>query len=212
MQQLIERQQHSTRRATEAELDLVIPAFNEERRIGATLPLSSRGARVPDWTFASWWWTTAASMPRPRWPAATSSSRVPVEIISCRTRGKGAAVRAGIQRPTAPSSATATPTCPPLRRPSDRGSTCSAPGGRWSSGHAGAPVRAMTSPREASAGWAASPSARWHPTLSGPITDTQCGFKLFHSEVAKELFASSTLTGSPSMSRCWPRPAGASTG
>ena len=31
--------------------------------------------------------------------------------------------------------------------------------------------------------------------LSGPITDTQCGFKLFHSKVAKELFAATTLTG-----------------
>jgi hypothetical protein len=31
--------------------------------------------------------------------------------------------------------------------------------------------------------------------LCGPITDTQCGFKLFHSKVAKELFTSSTLTG-----------------
>ena len=31
--------------------------------------------------------------------------------------------------------------------------------------------------------------------LSGPITDTQCGFKLFKTSVAKELFTVSTLNG-----------------
>jgi hypothetical protein len=31
--------------------------------------------------------------------------------------------------------------------------------------------------------------------LSGPITDTQCGFKLFHAPVAKELFKDSSTNG-----------------
>jgi hypothetical protein len=31
--------------------------------------------------------------------------------------------------------------------------------------------------------------------LSGPVTDTQCGFKLFQTEVAKELFSPTTPAG-----------------
>ena len=47
--------------------------------------------------------------------------------------------------------------------------------------------------------------------LNGPITDTQCGFKLFQSAVAKELFSPALPTGSPSTSRCWPRCSSATT-
>ena len=52
----------------------------------------------------------------------------------------------------------------------------------------------MSSRKEASDNSGALPSERWHRSC-GPVTDSQCGFKLFHSEVAKDLFASTTLTG-----------------
>ncbi len=139
-----------------------------------------------------WWWTTGASMPPPRWSTAARHAHVPVEIISCRTRGKGAAVRTGIQRSSAPfvGYCDADLSTPPsaLRMGIDllRSGWEVVIGSRRCTG-AGYEVPQGRMRRLGSFAFRTMAS-----NLSGPITDTQCGFKLFHSDVAKSLFAEST--------------------
>lgn len=79
------------------QLELVIPALNEELRLGpslaavckhlATLSFSARVLVVDNGSVDA----TAETA------AAADSAAVPVRVIGCRDRGKGAAVRAGMQ-------------------------------------------------------------------------------------------------------------------
>lgn len=79
------------------QLELVIPALNEENRLGpslaavcehlATLPFTTRVLVVDNGSVDA----TAETA------AAADGAAVPVRVIGCRDRGKGAAVRAGMQ-------------------------------------------------------------------------------------------------------------------
>ncbi len=193
---------HPTNRITahagregQAELDLVIPAFNEERRIGATLAAISQEATEHDLSLNLLVVDNGCVDATAEVVAAARQSNVPVEIISCSTRGKGAAVRAGIQASTAPfvGYCDADLSTPPsaVRSGVDllRSGFEVVIGSRRCTG-AGYSVPQGTMRRMGSFMFRTMASK-----LSGPITDTQCGFKLFHSEVAKDLFSSSSLTG-----------------
>jgi glycosyltransferase involved in cell wall biosynthesis len=178
-----------------AELDLVIPAFNEERRIGATLAAISREAAESNLSLNLLVVDNGCVDSTAEVVALASEVTVGVEIISCRTRGKGAAVRAGIQHATAPfvGYCDADQSTPPsaIRPGIDllRSGFEVVIGSRRCTG-AGYEVPQGTMRRLG--GFAFRTMAS---NLSGPITDTQCGFKLFHSAVAKDLFSTSRLTG-----------------
>ena len=176
--------------------DLVIPALNEEARIGDTIASLHEA-------------TTAASL-NVRYIVvdngcvdetaevvdAVSRLGVPVELMSCQTRGKGAAVRAGIRRSTArPSSATATPIDPRRPHPSSAAWSCSGPVGRWSSAPGGAPGPVTPSPQPASRRIGSFAFHALATRMTGPVSDTQCGFKLFTAPVAQALFDATTLNG-----------------
>jgi dolichyl-phosphate beta-glucosyltransferase len=195
MQQLKELRHPNPPTSSAAELDLVIPAFDEEGRIGATLTaISQRAAEsrlslnivVVDNGCVD---GTAEVVNRAR------DAGLPVEIISCRTRGKGAAVRAGIEHTTAPfvGYCDADLSTPPSAVSSGidllRSGWEVVIGSRRCTG-AGYSVKQGNMRRMGSFAF-----RKMASDLSGPITDTQCGFKLFHAKVGKDLFASSSLTG-----------------
>lgn len=170
------------------QLELVIPALNEEDRLGpslaavcehlATLPFSTRVLVVDNGSVDA----TAATA------AAADGAEVPVRVIGCRDRGKGAAVRAGMK----------------------------AARGRWVGFcdadlatpigavddvivqlDAGAPVvigsrrcigASFTQEQPAlrrAGGWA---FRRLTRDIVPGIADTQCGFKFFTAEAAEALF------------------------
>jgi dolichyl-phosphate beta-glucosyltransferase len=178
-----------------AELDLVIPVFNEEGRIGATL------AAITDWATGQGESlrilvvdngcvdATAEVVAGVRQPG------VPVEIISCRTRGKGAAVRAGIAWSTAPyvGYIDADLSTPPSAITS--GMDLLRSGWEVVIGSRRCAGAGYVSPQGSVRRLGSFAFRLLASDLRGPITDTQCGCKLFHSPVAKDLFSSSRLTG-----------------
>ena len=180
---------------TPSELDLVIPAFNEERRIGATLAAISQEAAQSHLSLNLLVVDNGCVDATAEVVALARDADVRVEIISCRTRGKGAAVKAGIQHAGAPfvGYCDADLSTPPsaIRSGIDllRSGFEVVIGSRRCTG-AGYEVPQGTMRRLGSFAFRTMAS-----NLSGPITDTQCGFKLFHSTVAKELFSGSRLTG-----------------
>jgi len=188
MQQLIERRKRGSTRRTGIELDLVIPAFNEERRIAATLQAIGKKVEESGLAVRILVVDNGSVDATAEIAADSHDQRVPVEVISCRTRGKGAAVRAGVLRSSAPFVGYCD-------------ADLSTPPSAVTSGvdllRSGWEV-VIGSRRCTGAGYALPQSGlrrlgsyafrRMAADLSGPITDTQCGFKLFHAPVAKGLF------------------------
>lgn len=186
----------SIRPATaEPQLDMVIPALNEELRIGATVAAICAQAAVQPWTTRlivvdnGSFDTTAEVVDLAR------KADIPVEVIGCRTKGKGAAVRTGIFYSSAPfvgfcdadlstPPAAMVPGVDLLRLGWDVviGSRRS-PGAAYVGGQP--PMR-----RLGSLAFRAMSSR-----LTGHISDTQCGFKLFRRAAALDLFGTSILNG-----------------
>jgi glycosyltransferase involved in cell wall biosynthesis len=195
MEQANDRRQQSRTRLSGAELDLVIPALNEEGRIGATLTAISQKAADSGLVINLLVVDNGCVDATAEVVALAREAAVPVDIISCRTRGKGAAVRAGIQRSTAPfvGYCDADLSTPPSSIQSGvdllRSGWQVVIGSRRCTG-AGYSVPQGRMRRLGSFAF-----RKMASDLSGPITDTQCGFKVFHSQVAKDLFSASSLTG-----------------
>jgi glycosyltransferase involved in cell wall biosynthesis len=177
------------------ELDLVIPAFNEEQRIGPTIAAINEKAADAGLSLRILVVDNGCVDGTAEVVASFRSSDIPVEIISCRTRGKGAAVRAGIQHAIAPfvGYCDADQSTPPSSVLSGvdllRSGWEVVIGSRRCTG-AGYSVPQGSLRRLGSFAFRTMAS-----DLSGPITDTQCGFKLFDAKVAKDLFSTSRLTG-----------------
>lgn len=178
-----------------ADLDVIIPAFNEELRIGGALGALCR--------------QFAGQPGRIRVLVVDNGSvdatvevvdhvrrlGVRIDIINCRTPGKGAAVRAGVAHATAPYVAyvDADTSVPPhvlatglaLLEHGWDGVIGSrrALGGRY----------AVAQPMLRRIGsWAFNLAAR---TIVGPLSDTQCGMKMFRRELASDIFADSRING-----------------
>ena len=195
MHSLTERQQYADPRNTGIELDLVIPALNEEQRIGTTIDAviekavdSGLGLRI---LVVDNGCVDATAEVASRHP----NSHVPVEVISCRTRGKGAAVRTGIARSTAPFVGyyDADQSTPPAAIKS--GVDLLRSGWEVVIGSRRCTGAEYAVPQGGLRQLGSFAFRKMASELCGPVTDTQCGFKLFHSHVAKDLFASTTLTG-----------------
>jgi dolichyl-phosphate beta-glucosyltransferase len=195
VRQLVEQRHARGGRGAGPELDLVIPALNEEKRIRATLVALIAEAQQSDLSMRILVVDNGCVDATSDIVRGIYSEHTPVELISCRTRGKGAAVATGVHRSSAPyvgyydADLSTPPSAVTLgidllhsgwqvvigsRR-------CTGAGYSVPQGHlrrvGGFAFRVMTG------------------GLNGPITDTQCGFKLFQSAVAKELFSPSTPNG-----------------
>lgn len=176
-------------------LDLVIPALNEEQRIGRTLA-------------AVWKWADAArvdlnvivvdngsSDATTETVDLVSGTRRGVDVVGCRTRGKGAAVRAGVLRSWAPvvgyyDADLSTP-------PEAIGAALELIENGWDivigSRYCHGARLVISQPWfRRSGSWCFRRMARRYV---GPVADTQCGFKLFSGEVARSLFQNATVDG-----------------
>jgi dolichyl-phosphate beta-glucosyltransferase len=195
MQQLVERRKSNSMRRTGIELDLVIPALNEERRIAATIEAIGRKVEESGLAVRILVVDNGSVDATPEVASGMLDSNVPIEVISCRTRGKGAAVRAGVLRSTAPfvGYCDADLSTPPSAVTSGvdllRSGWEVVIGSRRCTG-AGYSVPQGGLRRLGSFAFRTMAA-----DLSGPITDTQCGFKLFHAPVAKHLFEESRTDG-----------------
>ncbi len=195
MQQVRERRPGGQPSDRRAELDLIIPALDEESRIRRTLDAILLEADQADLSLRITVVDNGCVDGTADVVASTHSQRTPVEMISCLTRGKGAAVRAGIDRSTAPyvGYCDADLSTPP--------SAVSAGLGLLRSGW----EVVVGSRRCLGSGYSVPQSSLrrfgslafrlMSSDLSGPISDTQCGFKLFRSDAAKELFSATNLVG-----------------
>lgn len=177
------------------QLDLVIPALNEELRIGATVRAIGVQAATQPWTTRLIVVDNGSSDTTDEVVDLAARADLPVQVISCRTRGKGAAVRAGVLFSTAPfvGYCDADLSTPP---------SAIAPGvdlllSGWDV--------VIGSRRTAGAGYVEpqsllrrAGSLAFHAMsarFTGSISDTQCGFKLFRRDAARLLFEGSVLNG-----------------
>lgn len=178
-----------------ADLDLVIPALNEEERIEATV------AGVCAWAQASSRRVHLIVVDNGSADATTESidraldGRLSAEIVGCRIRGKGAAVRAGIARSHAPlvgyfDADLATPLSslgPGLQLLEEGWDVVLA-----SRLCAGASYVVPQPILRRSGSWCFRWVARRYV---GPVSDTQCGFKLFGGPAARAIFSTTSMTG-----------------
>jgi dolichyl-phosphate beta-glucosyltransferase len=185
----------STVAISRLDLEIVVPAFNEESRLEATLvalsevlaalPLSC-GISVVDNGSAD---RTAECVDR------FQGGPVPITLIGCAVPGKGAAVSRGILASTAKwvgfcDADLATPAVAIVEAVALlRTGVDVVVGSRRCEG-ASFVARQPALRRLGGAGF------RWLTRdLAGSITDTQCGFKFFDGDVARRLFAASALSG-----------------
>jgi dolichyl-phosphate beta-glucosyltransferase len=175
-------------------LSIVIPAYNEEDRIGPTL------ARITAWLRArggTWEIIVAddGSKDRTREVAAAAGDGVRVLALTP-NRGKGAAVRAGMlaaagDRVLFSDADLATPIeeLDKLTAELDRGADIAIA----SRALAGAQIETRQHPLRELMGRTFNGIVRL--LVLGGIRDTQCGFKLFTHAAAQELFGRATVDG-----------------
>ncbi|QHC64471.1 glycosyltransferase [Rathayibacter festucae] len=178
-----------------ADLDVIIPAFNEESRIGEALEALSREfssqpgrirVLVVDNGSVD---ATVEAVDRVR------RSGVRIDIVNCRTPGKGAAVRAGVAHATAGSIAyvDADTSVPPHALATGLSLLEHGWDGVIGSRRAFGGKYAVAQPLVRRLGSRAfNVAAR---TVVGPLSDTQCGMKMFRREVAEHLFAEAWVDG-----------------
>ncbi len=177
------------------QLDLVIPAFNEELRIGATVAAICQVIVSQPWVIRIVVVDNGSSDTTTEAVDLAGRADVPMAVISCRTRGKGAAVRTGILFSHAPfvgyyDADLSTP--PSAIVPGIdllRSGWDVVIGSRRTAG-----VEYLQAQRllRRLGGMAFRAMAR---KFTGSISDTQCGFKLFRGDAARMLFERSVLTG-----------------
>jgi glycosyltransferase involved in cell wall biosynthesis len=180
---------------TKVSLDLVIPALNEEQRIGTTVAAICRHAQAHEWSIRLLVVdngsvdATAEAIDRAR------STDIPISVIGCRTRGKGAAVRCGVLHSSAPYVAyvDADLSTPPVAI--GHGVDLLSLGWDLVIGSrrcAGASYSVVQPPLRRMGGAAFRALTR---RVVPSISDTQCGFKAFRADVAKKLFRESVVDG-----------------
>jgi dolichyl-phosphate beta-glucosyltransferase len=196
VRQLDERREHLPERSAPV-LDLVVPALNEEGRIGATVAAILRDVDRSAWPMEVRLLVVdngSVDATAEVVDLASGTGR-PIEVISCQTRGKGAAVRAGVTWSTAPyvGYCDADLSTPPASI--GQGIHLLAAGWDVVVGSRRCVGASYVVPQTAlrRAGSAAFRAAAHR--LVPAATDTQCGFKLFRADVAKALFAAAELDG-----------------
>lgn len=183
-------------RLPDGTLDLIIPAYNEERRIGRTVEelarviserqLPVRLVVVDNGSVDG----TAAAV-----DAAGDRAGVALTVISCAARGKGAAVRAGVAH--APGEyvgfcdADLAVPAEELEWATDllRSGWDIVIGSRRCAGARYEKEQSIVR-RLGSAAYRAASSR-----LRGGVADTQCGFKFFRSDIARQVFDGAEIDG-----------------
>jgi len=178
------------------DIQVVIPAFNEERRIKRSLlALCKRLGAMEHLRCGIIVIDNGSSDRTVELVDLFADHPVAVTVIGCSTGGKGAAIRRGIQVSTArfvgfcdADLATPVEALDDAVRLLEMGH-CVVVGSRRA---AGATYTVPQSRLRRAGGWVFRRSIR---TLTGAVTDTQCGFKFFEQSVAKQLFGEVITAG-----------------
>jgi dolichyl-phosphate beta-glucosyltransferase len=174
-------------------LEVIIPAFNEEARLGATLrEVAGELARLP--VEAGIVVVDNGSTDRTA-DVADRECGVPVRVIGCSRRGKGAAVRRGVLTSRCrwvgfcdADSSTPADLIPRVVEMLAAGHRIVV-GSRYCSGGR-LVVRRPLMRRLGSLGFRSLSRG-----MVGELSDTQCGFKFFEASLARQLFTQSRLSG-----------------
>lgn len=182
-------------RCARAELEVIIPTLNEESRIGPVLGALVEFLSNQAWSSCVVVVDNGCTDRTLEVADAIASPLVPVRVIGCRQRGKGAAVRRGIEDSSAryigfcdadlstpvqtiakvmELLTTGHPVVIGSRRCSGAEYVEEQPVGRRVGGAVFRSIARSVAPS---------------------VADTQCGFKFFHTHIAKALFAENTADG-----------------
>jgi dolichyl-phosphate beta-glucosyltransferase len=186
---------HPLRLRPPVDLEIIVPALNEERRLASTIAASVEHLAAQPWTSAIVV-VDNGSVDRTSDVVRQFSGRaVPVSVIGCARLGKGAAVRRGIVTSTAGivgfmDADLATPIETIDRVLPLLATGCDAVIG---SRHAALATLRLGQPlHRRVGGWA---FRRLSRQLLSEFADTQCGFKFFRREVIAPLVASARVDG-----------------
>lgn len=179
-------------------LQIVIPAYNEERRLPGTLrALRDHVLAQPDLTGrvevvvvdnASTDATAAVA-------SAAHSSALPVRVVACPTPGKGAAVRAGVAATTAPVVAYLDADGATRLDALTTGVALVRAGVDVAVGSRAAPGAETTARHSPVRAWGAALYRRCTARVVPGIRDTQCGFKVMRGEAARSLLGACRTDG-----------------
>jgi dolichyl-phosphate beta-glucosyltransferase len=176
------------------DLDLVIPALNEEARIGVTIAALSEHLATRPWR-SRILVVDNGSVDGTAEMVDGYAGDIPVEVIGCKVRGKGAAVRVGVSHSTARWVGYCDADLSTSPRAVDAGIEMLRRG-----------YQVVVGSRRCEGGGYIVPqslarrigSQAFHLVagrLVPGISDTQCGFKLFAGEAARRLFTLSVVSG-----------------
>jgi glycosyltransferase involved in cell wall biosynthesis len=176
------------------DLEVVVPAFNEEARIGGTLQDIAQELTKVHWT-SGIVVVDNGSTDRTSEVADRARELLPIRVIGCSQRGKGAAVRRGIltSRARWVGFCDADSSTPAYMIPRVVDLLASGHrivvGSRYCGGGRTL-VRQPLVRRVGSLGFRSLSRG-----MVGDISDTQCGFKFFEAALARQLFMCSRLSG-----------------
>jgi len=179
-------------------MQLIVPAFNEEARLPRTLAtlrallLAAEESAGPVHVIVV---DNASTDGTAEVARVADSVAMPVRVIRCDIRGKGAAVRAGIAETTADVVGF---------MDADGATDLSAlvEGARLLSAGADVAIASRAVPGSVTTerhsrvrAWGAAWYRRCTQRIAPGIADTQCGFKLFRGDLAREVFAATVADG-----------------
>jgi dolichyl-phosphate beta-glucosyltransferase len=181
--------------ADDDQLEIIIPALNEETRIGPTLAAVCRYLTTLPYRCSVVVVDNGSADGTPDVVRRWNSAAVPVRLLGCRHAGKGAAVKAGVLASRArwvgycdADLSTPITTLAPVLRELEAGSRIVIGSRRC----AGASYRQRQPLVRRTAGWA---FRRMTRSVVLGVADTQCGFKFFDRPTAQRLFAQVWTTG-----------------
>jgi len=189
------QESYTTKVVDAFDCDLVIPAFNEEARLGDTIASLHQAAMAASLQVRYIVVDNGCVDATADIVDTARRLDVPIEFMSCQTRGKGAAVRAGIRRSTAPFVGYCDADRSTPASSVEHGLALLQSGWEVVVGSRRCAGAAYTNPQPASRRIGSYAFHAVATKLTGPMSDTQCGFKLFTAPVAKALFDATTLNG-----------------
>jgi dolichyl-phosphate beta-glucosyltransferase len=179
-------------------MQLIVPAFNEEARLPSTLAalreflLSARESAGPVEVIVV---DNASTDATAQLAQAAGSVAMPVQVISCGVRGKGAAVRAGIAHSTADVVGFMDADCATDLSALVEGARLLSAGADVAIASRAVPGSVTTERHSRVRALGATLYPRCTRQIAPGIADTHCGFKLFRGDLAREVFASTRADG-----------------